>query len=119
VARFDLKQDKVTFECWPRFSDSRKGDGEQFPGWPQTFVLADNDGRKPTGYLPTVDLSAEGDRAIVQVIHEQTGETVYVRRLFGAKEFTPPVFAAGTFAVKIGVDRPDRRSLTGQQPVKR
>jgi hypothetical protein len=119
VARFHLAKQSVTFECWPRFSDSRKGDGEQFPGWPQTFVLADNDGRKPTGYLPTVDLSAEGDRAIVQVIHEQTGETVYVRRLFGAKEFTPPVFAAGTFAVKIGVDRPDRRSLTGQQPAKR
>jgi hypothetical protein len=73
----------------------------------------------PAGYLPTVDLSAEGDRAVVQVIHEQTGETVYVRRLFGVKEFAPPVFAAGSYGVKIGVDRPDRRSLTGQQPVKR
>jgi hypothetical protein len=119
VARFHLAKQSVTFECWPRFSDSRKGDGEQFPGWPQTFVLADNDGRKPTGFLPTIDLSAEGDRAVVQVIHEQTGETVYVRRLSGVKEFAPPVFAAGTYMVKVGVDRPNGRTLAGQQPVKR
>ncbi len=119
VARFQVNKQTVTFECWPRFSDSRKGDSQQFPGWPQTFRLQDNDGRVPAGYLPTVDLSAEGDRAVVQVIHEQTGETVYVRRLFGVKEFAPPVFAAGSYGVKIGIDRPDRRSLTGQQPVKR
>jgi hypothetical protein len=35
------------------------------------------------------------------------------------KEFAPPVFAAGTYMVKFGVDRPDRRTLAGQQPVKR
>jgi hypothetical protein len=78
VARFQVAKQAVTFECWPRFSDARKGDGEQFPGWPQTFRLQDNDGRKPTGYLPTIDLGAEGERAVVQVIQEQTGETIYV-----------------------------------------
>jgi 3',5'-cyclic AMP phosphodiesterase CpdA len=26
IAQFHLKRDQVTFECWPRFSDSRKGD---------------------------------------------------------------------------------------------
>lgn len=119
VARFQLDKQAVTFECWPRFSDSRQGDQAQFPGWPQTFALAGNDGRKPTGYLPTVDLSTEGARAVVQVIAEQTGETLYVRRLLGAKTFDPPVFAAGSYTVKVGVDRPDARTLTGQQPVKR
>ena len=114
VARFDLKQDKVTFECWPRFSDSRKGDSQQFPGWPQTFVLADNDGRKPVGFLASVDLPA--GPAVVQVIAEQTGETVYVRRLVGGKAFAPPVFAPGKYTVKIGVDRPDQRTLTAQEP---
>ena len=119
LARFQLTKQRVTFECWPRFSDSRQGDSAQFPGWPQTFVVADNDGRKPTGYLPAVDLKAEGDRAVVQVIVESTGETLYVRRLFGVVSFAPPVFAAGNYTVKVGVDRPDRRTLTGQQPQKR
>ena len=119
VAKFQLSAAKVTFECWPRFSDASKGDAGQFPGWPQTFRLQDNDGRKPTGYLPHLDLSLAGDRAVVQVIHEQTGETVYVRRLHHVSSFTPPVFADGTYTVKIGVDRPDGRTLTGQQPVKR
>ena len=119
VARFQLSAAKVTFECWPRFSDASKGDAGQFPGWPQTFRLQDNDGRKPTGTLPDVDLSFTGDRAVVQVIHEQTGETVYCRRLHHVSSFTPPVFAAGTYTVKVGVDRPDARTLTGQQPVKR
>ncbi|MGA1337309.1 MAG: hypothetical protein ACO34G_01935 [Opitutales bacterium] len=119
VAKFQLSAAKVTFECWPRFSDASKGDAGQFPGWPQTFRLQDNDGRKPTGTLPAVDLSLTGDRAVVQVIHEQTGETVYFRRLHHVSSFTPPVFADGTYTVKIGVDRPDARTLTGQQPVKR
>ncbi len=119
VAKFQLSAAKVTFECWPRFSDASKGDAGQFPGWPQTFRLQDNDGRKPTGTLPAVDLSLAGERAVVQVIHEQTGETVYVRRLHHVSSFAPPVFADGTYTVKIGVDRPDGRTLTGQQPVKR
>jgi hypothetical protein len=119
VAKFQLSAAKVTFECWPRFSDASKGDAGQFPGWPQTFRLQDNDGRKPTGILPAVDLSFAGDRAVVQIIHEQTGETVYFRRLHHVSSFTPPVFAAGSYTVKVGVDRPDARTLTGQQPVKR
>ncbi len=119
VAKFQLSAAKVTFECWPRFSDASKGDAGQFPGWPQTFRLQDNDGRKPTGTLPAVDLSFAGDRAVVQVIHEQTGETVYFRRLHHVSSFTPPVFAAGSYTVKVGEDRPDARTLTGQQPVKR
>jgi hypothetical protein len=55
----------------------------------------------------------------VQVIAEQTGETVYVRRLTGGKAFAPPVFARGKYAVKIGIDRPDQLTLTAQEPVAR
>ncbi len=117
IARFHLKRDQVTFECWPRFSDSRKGDAQQFPGWPQTFALADNDGRRPTGYLPSIDLPI--GPTVVQVIVEQTGETLYVRRLVGGHAFSPPVFAPGKYTVRVGIDRPDRVSLTGQEPVAR
>ena len=117
LARFHMAKQSVTFECWPRFSDSRKGDSQQFPGWPQTFVLADNDGRKPTAYLPSIDLPA--GPAVVQVVAEQTGETLYVRRLEGGKAFAAPVFGPGKYTVKIGVDRPDQRTLTAQEPVAR
>jgi 3',5'-cyclic AMP phosphodiesterase CpdA len=117
IARFHLKRDQVTFECWPRFSDSRKGDTQQFPGWPQTFALADNDGRKPTGYLPSIDLPI--GPIVVQVIVEQTGETLYVRRLVGGQAFSPPVFAPGKYTVHVGIGRPDRVSLTGQESVAR
>jgi hypothetical protein len=79
--------------------------------------MADNDGRKPVGFLPSVDLPA--GPAVVQVIAEQTGETVYVRRLVGGKAFAPPVFAPGKYTVKIGVDRPDQRTLTAQEPLAR
>ena len=103
----------------PRFSDFRQGDQAQFPGWPQKFTLADNDDRKPTGYLPEVDLKPEGGRAVVQVMAESPGETIYVRRFFGVLSFAPPVFAAGNYTVKTGVVRPARRTVTGQQPQKR
>jgi hypothetical protein len=96
-----------------------KFDAGQFPGWPQTFRLQDNDGRKPTGYLSDVDLTREGGTAVVQVIHEQTGETLYYRRLVAVSSFAPPVFATGTYTVKIGTDRPDGRTITGLTPSKR
>ncbi len=119
VAKFAKAKGQVTFECWPRFADPAKGDAGQFPGWPQTFRLQDNDGRKPTGYLSDVDLTREGGTAVVQVIHEQTGETLYYRRLVAVSSFAPPVFATGTYTVKIGTDRPDGRTLTGLTPSKR
>jgi len=119
VAKFSKSKGQVTFECWPRFADPAKGEAAQFPGWPQTFRLQDNDGRKPTGYLPDLDLTREGATAVVQVIHDQTGETLYYRRLSNVSSFAPPVFAAGTYTVKVGTDRPDARTLTGLIPSKR
>ncbi len=116
VAKFAKAKGQVTFECWPRFADPAKGDAGQFPGWPQTFRLQDNDGRKPTGYLPDIDLTREGASAVVQVIHEQTGETLYYRRLVAVSSFAPPVFADGTYTVKVGTDRPERIALQGASP---
>ncbi|MFM8904444.1 MAG: hypothetical protein ACKOIB_04235, partial [Verrucomicrobiota bacterium] len=119
VAKFAKAAGKVTFDCWPRFADFTKGDTAQFPGWPHTDSLEDNDGRKPTGYLPEVDLSSEKGRAVVQVIDEKTGETLYIRSLRNQAAYAPPVFAAGTYTVKVGVDRPEGRVISGQTPSKR
>ena len=40
------KDRSITFECWPRFSKVSDGDQAQFPGWPVTFKMTQNDGRK-------------------------------------------------------------------------
>ena len=111
LVRFHKRQGTVTFECWPRFADARQGDAAQFPGWPITVKLEDNDGRKPVAWLPELSfLGAE--TPVVQVIAEADGEVVYTRRVKGNR-FQPAVFAPGKYTVKIGRDTPDGVSLTG------
>jgi hypothetical protein len=108
IARFDKKNRTVTFECWPRFPDEKKA---QFPGWPLTVKMDDNDGRKPTAWLP--ELVFQGaPNAVVQVISEASGEILYTIRTPNAR-FAPPVFAPGKYTVKTGRDRPDGPNFTG------
>lgn len=99
LARFDRKAGTVTFECWPRFP------GPQFPGWPITVKMADNDGRKPAAWLPELAIEGAGD-AVVQVVEEKTGDILYTLRTSGPA-FQPPVFAPGAYTVKVGRDKPD------------
>lgn len=106
IARFNKKTHRITFECWPRFSE-----GEQFPGWPITFDNDDNDGRKPVAWLP--EIAVEGvEHPVIQVIAESNGEVLYTVRC-RLPRFQPPVFAQGKYTVKIGRDKPDLRTLTG------
>jgi hypothetical protein len=111
IVRFQRSTQKITFECWPRFSDSQDGDQAQFPGWPITVTQADNDGRKPVGWLPELHFDG-GDSPVVQVIAETTGELLYTVRVSGAK-FQPPVFEAGRYTIKVGRERPDGVTLMG------
>lgn len=105
LVRFDKRTRKITFECWPRFSDVREGDSAQFAGWPMTVSMADNDGRKPTAWLP--ELVFEGaTNPVVQVVDDQTGAVLYTLRIRGNR-IQPGVFSSGTFSVKAGRDRPD------------
>jgi hypothetical protein len=108
IVRFDKRNRRITFECWPRFSDVQEGDKAQFPGWPLTIDMDANDGRKPVAWLPEFVFSGAQD-PVVQVIEQMSGEVLYTRRVSGDR-FQPPVFAAGQYAVKIGRDRPDRFS---------
>lgn len=110
IARFDKTNRTITFECWPRFADTREGDAAQFPGWPITVKMQDNDGRKVYGYLPKLeDLPSE--QPVVQVIHEETGEVLYTVRLASA-DFQLPVYEAGKYTVKVGKDKIDANSKT-------
>lgn len=111
LVRFDKKRRRVTFECWPRFADAAKGEKAQFPGWPVTVNVDDNDGRKPAAWLPELEVVGAAN-PVVQVIDEKSGEVVYTVRVPGPG-FRPAVFAAGTYAVKVGRDRPDGATLEG------
>lgn len=109
LVRFDKRTQQITFECWPRFCEARQGNSAQFPGWPITVNMAENDGREPTAWLP--ELIIEGTaHPVIQVIREETGEILYTTRIRGAR-FQPRVYAPGQYTVNIGHDRPDGAKL--------
>ena len=105
LIRFDKTNNEITFECWPRFCDVSKGDSEQFPGWPISFKMEDNDGRKVMGFLP--ELKFDVANPVVQVIHESSGEILYTRRIMG-KTFRAPVYQKGTYTIKAGLEKADK-----------
>ena len=111
VAKFDKTKRTVTFECWPRFSDAAAGDKAQFPGWPITVGWDENDGRKPTAWLPVLEFE-KGVNPVVKVTDAKTGEVVYAVRVNGPT-FQPPVFAAGKYTIAVGRDKPDGMKLEG------
>jgi hypothetical protein len=111
LVRFDKKTRRVTFECWPRFADAKDGDAAQFPGWPITVAMADNDGRKPVAWLPEL-VFAGAANPVVQVIEERTGDILYTARVSGDR-FQPVVYAPGKYTVRVGRDVPDGPSTNG------
>jgi hypothetical protein len=110
LVRFDKRARRITFECWPRFADAAGGGRSQFPGWPITVNMADNDGRKPQAWLPELHFKG-ATNPVVQVIADKTGEILYTVRVQGTT-FQPPVFAAGNYTVKVGRDKPDAITIT-------
>lgn len=101
---FDKKKQTARFECWHRFADISKGDAGQFPGWPLTLDMRDNDGREVVGRLPAMSVSGI-TRPVFQVSDSATGEVLYTVR---AKNDTKlPVYSKGEFTVKAGKDRPE------------
>lgn len=111
LVRIDKKSRRVTFECWPRFAETKDGGRAQFPGWPITIDIADNDGRKPVAWLPMLVFEGATD-PVVQVIEAKMGAVLYTLRVAGDR-FQPPVFAPGIYNVKVGRDRPDGQTLEG------
>jgi hypothetical protein len=111
IVRFNKTQRTITIECWPRFSDHTQGDRAQFPGWPITIGVDDNDGRKPAAWLPELSF-ARWENPVVQVADDKTGEVVSVVRVRG-KKYQPPVYKAGSYTVKVGKDQPNEVTLPG------
>jgi hypothetical protein len=113
LVRFDKKLRRITFECWPRFANVQDGDQAQFPGWPITIAMSDNDGRKPVAWLAEL-IFVDTETPVVQVVSEKNGEVLYTVRVPG-KRFQPPVFAIGKYSIRVGRDRPGRFRIMGCQ----
>lgn len=105
LVRFYKKTRQIRFECWPRYADLAQGDAAQFTGWPISIRVEDNDGRKPTGYLPPLKF-VNVTQPVVQVVREGDGEVLYTRRVT-ENPYRPAVFGEGTFTVKVGRDQPN------------
>lgn len=115
IVRFNKKNQTITFEAWPRFAKASDGDKAQFPGWPITVNYRDNDGRKVTGYLPEI-IVEPGTRPVIQVENSATREVLYTVRAT-SNRFKPPVYAAGTYTLRIGTSKPDIKTISGLQPL--
>ncbi|MFO1065033.1 MAG: metallophosphoesterase family protein [Pirellulales bacterium] len=105
IVRFNKKDRKITFECWPRFADTTQGAAAQYPGWPITIDMQANDGRKIKGYLPKLTF-VEGEMPVVQVVEEVTGDVIYTVRASG-NAFQPRVYKPGRYTIRVGRDKPD------------
>lgn len=117
VVRFNKRSGQITLECWPRFSDAKNGDSEQFAGWPITVPVSGNDGRKVVGWLPELIFS-EGTRPVVQVTNDDTGEVLYTVRAL-ANRFQPRVYSSAKHSVRIGKDLPKQAVLSAVQPTEK
>jgi hypothetical protein len=114
IARFRKSDNTVTIECWPRFAESVTNPANQYPGWPLTLDLRENDGRKPTGWLPTLQFDVLKS-PVVQILDETTGEIVTTFRSRGSR-VELPVFSDGPFLIKAGRDRADEVIERGLKP---
>ncbi len=106
IARFHKADRTITFECWPRFP--KANNNKQYPGWPITVKMEQNDGRKIVGYLP--ELIFKGlQNPVVQVIEEKSGEILYTVRTKSGR-FQPAVYGQGSYTTRIGKNKPDLQS---------
>lgn len=104
LARFEKSSRTIHFECYKRFPAANEPDNAQFPGWPITFKMSDNDGRKVVGHLPELVFEG-GESPVVQVIENSSGEILYTIRIQGSS-FKPQVYSTGEHTVKVGQDSP-------------
>jgi hypothetical protein len=119
IVRFDTQKRDITIECWRLLVDvANPLPDDQFPGWPKTINLFDNDGRKAVDTLPTIQVTGM-QNAVVQVIDEAGGKVVYTLRIVGTS-FQPKVFRrGGTYTVKVGDQESGNiKTYTGIKPAK-
>ena len=86
----------------------------QIPGWPITVADNANDGRKVAGWLPELQFG-KGINPVIQVIEDKTGEILYTARAQNSR-FQPRVYSKGKHSLKIGMQKPNTKTLKGFEP---
>lgn len=114
IVRFHKSTRRITIEAWPKLANLDEGDKAQFPGWPITISMEDNDGREAVGHLAVpADLGIENP--VLQVVAEETGEVVYTQR-FPTGTRKVPVYAPGTYTLRAGSGIPDQIIAGNMEP---
>jgi hypothetical protein len=112
IVKFRREGREIEIASWERDTDPLSSQGRPYPGWPLTIRQTDNYGRKAVGFLPALEIAGLED-PVVQVVREETGETVYTLRIAGTR-FRPMIFEGGRYTVHIGEPGTDKtRTLSG------
>lgn len=106
MVTFDQTERSIKMEAF-RFLAKLDIDSEEnrFPGWPLTIDQLDNDGRRPFGYLPRLQLKRPNQ--VLKIINEETRELIKAIRIKGTS-FTPSVFAVAKYTLVIGEGREEK-----------
>lgn len=100
IITFDTQARTIRMEAYRFLADKDKpAPDDQFPGWPLTIDQSDNDGRKPTGYLPRVELNKPDQ--LIKVFSKENGELISAMRIKGSS-FVPRTYSKGTYSLVIG-----------------
>jgi alkaline phosphatase D len=97
---FDTDNQTIKMEAFRFLADKDKPTSQdQFPGWPLTIKQTDNDGRKPTAYLPKLEINKPNQ--VIKIVHEQNQDLINILRIKGTT-YQPVVFEAGSYTIVVG-----------------
>ncbi|WP_149275539.1 alkaline phosphatase D family protein [Pareuzebyella sediminis] len=100
LVTFDTKARTIKMEAIRFLANaSEEPEINTYPGWPLTIKQVDNDGRRPLGYLPRLQI-LKSDQ-LVQVYKEDDNTLVSAIRVKGTS-YTPSVYEMGTYTVVVG-----------------
>ncbi|HDZ15325.1 MAG TPA: hypothetical protein ENH60_10575, partial [Pricia sp.] len=110
MVTFDQTERTIKMEAFRFLADiDRDSEENRFPGWPLTINQMDNDGRRPFGYLPRLQLKRSDQ--ILKIINEDTEELVLSMRIKG-NSFIPAIFDLAKYTLIIG-EAEHEKTMTG------
>lgn len=98
IVEVDLSTRRLTIANWPRHVNPAQSSAKPYPGWPITIHQFDN-GLTGARFVLEEVRSDTAD-PVVQVVKQASGEVVYTVRAEG-RAFTPPVYEAGVYTVRL------------------
>ena len=107
LVRFDKTNRKIIVECWPFLADPTQP-GTQFGGWPRTFDVLANYGRKAAAQLPRLTIRGIA-QPVIEVL-DDSGQLLYCLRLNGST-WQPHVFSPGKYSIRISEPETGKEKL--------